>query len=113
MNAELVVFLKISTRESQLLLYNLLPDGKLLSAFHSPSQSVYLGANGSAEVTIHFLPFQLGKRQCSVIFINEEVGEFLYAIDATATVPLSAPLPFKASAQSVRITSAAAAGRCI
>ncbi|KAK7478911.1 hypothetical protein BaRGS_00029892 [Batillaria attramentaria] len=49
-----------------------------LSAFFSPMESVYLEPNGTTEVEVDFLPFSIGERQCSVIFLNEKVGEFLY-----------------------------------
>lgn len=81
-----------------------------MSAFYSPISSVYLDANSSVTAEIHFLPFNVGERQCSVIFLNEEVGEFLYSIEAKATLPLPDTLPFVKTTHSVRISSAAAAG---
>ena len=81
-----------------------------LSAFSTATSSVTLGPSETSVVTVNFLPFQTGKRQCSIIFINEEVGEFLYSIDATATLPLPQMVPFKQSEHSVRVSSAAAAG---
>ena len=62
-------------------------------------------------VEIHFLPFTLGPRQCSILFINETVGEFLYSIEAVSKPPLPSPLPFTLSPHSVRVSSAAAAAR--
>ncbi|KAL8606797.1 hypothetical protein ACOMHN_049626 [Nucella lapillus] len=85
-------------------------DTPRLSAFFSPMGSVYLEANVSAEVEVDFLPFSVGERQCSVIFLNETIGEFLYSIEAKATLPLASPLPYLPSNHSVRISSAAAAG---
>lgn len=81
-----------------------------MSAFYSPVSSVYLDANSSTTVEIHFLPFNVGDRQCSVIFLNEEIGEFLYSIEAKSTLPLPDALPFVKTTHSVRISSAAAAG---
>ncbi|XP_048239518.1 cilia and flagella-associated protein 47-like isoform X3 [Haliotis rufescens] len=81
-----------------------------LSAFFSPMKTVYLEPHATAEVEIHFLPFAVGDRQCSVIFLNETVGEFLYSIEAKAKLPLPSILPFVPSNHSVRISSAAAAG---
>ena len=86
-------------------------DDTQMSAFYSPISSVYLHANSSTTLEIHFLPFNVGERQCSVIFLNEEVGEFLYSIEAKATLPLPDVLPFVKTTHSVRISSAAAAGR--
>ena len=87
-------------------------DTPKLSAFFSPTGSVYLEAHSSAEVEVDFLPFSVGERQCSVIFLNETIGEFLYSIEAKATLPLPSPLPYTPSSHSVRISSAAAAGMC-
>jgi len=53
--------------------------------------------------------FLTGRYQCSVIFMNEKVGEFLYTIEAKATNPKVSSLPFKPGPHSVRISSAAAA----
>lgn len=81
----------------------------MLSAFWSPSNTVHVTANGTAEVEIHFLPFSLGHCQCSVLFINDKIGEFLYCIEANALLPLPSPVPFTDSPHNVRISSAAAA----
>ena len=83
-----------------------------LQAFHTPMGSVRLDALGSAEVEVDFLPFHVGERQCSVIFLNENIGEFLYSIEAKALEPLPSYLPYVPSKSSVRISSAAAAGNC-
>ncbi|XP_052240686.1 cilia- and flagella-associated protein 47-like isoform X3 [Dreissena polymorpha] len=85
-------------------------DENQMSAFYSPVSSVYLDVAASTTVEIHFLPFNVGERQCSVIFLNEAVGEFLYSIEARATLPLPDIVPFVKTAHSVRISSAAAAG---
>ena len=81
-----------------------------MSAFHSPEQSVYLEGHGTATVPVHFLPFQAGTRLCSVIFICDEVGEFLYSIEANATAPKPSALPYKPGSHTVRVSSAVAAG---
>ncbi|XP_035825915.1 cilia- and flagella-associated protein 47 [Aplysia californica] len=81
-----------------------------LQAFNTPMNSVQLDALGSAEVEVDFLPFHVGERQCSVIFLNENIGEFLYSIEAKALEPLPSYLPYVPSKSSVRISSAAAAG---
>ena len=86
-------------------------DTPKLSAFFSPLGSVYLEAKTSGEVEVDFLPFSVGERQCSVIFLNETIGEFLYSIEAKSSLPLPSALPYTPSSHSVRISSAAAAGR--
>lgn len=82
-----------------------------MSAFYSPISSIYLDADSSSTVEIHFLPFSVGERQCSVIFLNEDVGEFLYSVEAKSSLPLPDSLPFVKTMHSVRISSAAAAGK--
>ena len=64
----------------------------------------------STNLEIHFLPFTIGERQCSVIFVNESIGEFLYSIEAKSTLPLPNMVPFVKTSHSYRISSAAAAG---
>lgn len=91
-------------------LFLLSPEPPLMSAFYSPVASLYLEAHDSANIEIHFLPFNIGERQCSIIFLNETIGEFLYSIEANATLPLPSEVPFVRTPHSVRITSAAAAG---
>lgn len=81
-----------------------------MSAFFSSISTINIGPQETKTVDIHFLPFSVGDRQCSVIFLNESIGEFLYSIEAKSTLPLPAPIPFVKSQYSVRITSAAAAG---
>ncbi|XP_071134806.1 cilia- and flagella-associated protein 47-like isoform X3 [Mytilus edulis] len=85
-------------------------DPPMMSAFFSPISSVNIGPQETKTIEIHFLPFSVGDRQCSVIFLNENIGEFLYSIEAKSTMPLPAPIPFVRSQYSVRISSAAAAG---
>ena len=66
---------------------------------------------GEANVEVLFLPFQLGSRQCSVLFLNEKVGEFLYSVEAEGVLPPPSHLPYQPTARSVRISSATAAER--
>ena len=44
--------------------------------------------------------------------MNEEIGEFLYTVEAKAVYPQVSALPFKPGPHSVRISSAAAASKC-
>lgn len=66
----------------------------VLSVFWSPYQSVNLGPYGTSEVEIQFLPFDVGTRQCSVLFLNAEIGEFLYSVEAESLLPLPTEVPF-------------------
>lgn len=83
----------------------------MLSAFWCPTNSIHLEANSTGAVEIQFLPFDVGHRQCSILFINDKIGEFLYCIEANATLPLPSPMPVAESPHSIRISSAAAARR--
>lgn len=53
-----------------------------------------------------------GKYSCSLILMNEDIGEFLYTVEAKAVYPQVSALPFKPGPNSVRISSAAAASKC-
>ena len=44
--------------------------------------------------------------------MNEDIGEFLYTVEAKAVYPQVSALPFKPGPHSVRISSAAAASKC-
>ena len=88
-------------------------DGSQLSAFYCARDNIYLECQTSAVIHIDFLPFHTGKNQCSVLFINEKIGEFLYSIEALSTLPVPSKLPYVPSKHSVRISSAAAAGECL
>ncbi len=85
--------------------------GESLNAFHCPAKTVDLEPNGSATVTINFLPFHSGKYQCSIIFLNKDIGEFLYSVEAVAGLPVPSTLPYRPSSHSVRISSAPATGK--
>ncbi|XP_070567350.1 cilia- and flagella-associated protein 47-like [Ptychodera flava] len=84
--------------------------GNQLSYFFCSQSLVHLSLNESATVEVEFLPFNPGHRQCSILLINEKIGEFLYSIEAIATLPSPSMVPYRPSPSSVRISSAAAAG---
>ncbi|KAM4702008.1 cilia- and flagella-associated protein 47 [Discoglossus pictus] len=65
---------------------------KLLHQFFCPLNHISLEEFSSASLPIHFLPFDLGKRYCTVIFMNEQIGDFVYMIEGTGISPL--PMPF-------------------
>ena len=69
-------------------------ESPILSVFWSPDQFTDIGPYGSSEVEIQFLPFDIGTRQCSVLFLNEEIGEFLYTVKAESLLPLPTEVPF-------------------
>lgn len=80
-----------------------------MMAFHCPANQVQLEAGETRKVQFLYLPFTMGRRQCTVIFSDRSVGEFICRIDGVATLPEASPLPFQNSGAS--ITSSAAAGR--
>ena len=71
---------------------------------------MFLPGNKSAPIVIDFLPYEIGKRQCSIVFVNETIGEFLYAVEGVSTMPLPLAIPYKPTPGSIRISSAVAAG---
>ncbi|XP_030312325.1 cilia- and flagella-associated protein 47 [Calypte anna] len=64
----------------------------LLHEFHSPVEKLFLQGKSSAGLDIHFLPFNLEKRYCTVILVNELIGEFVYLIEGTGDIPLPSGL---------------------
>ncbi|XP_060090088.1 cilia- and flagella-associated protein 47 [Heteronotia binoei] len=65
-----------------------------LQEFFSPVNVAYLEAESSSSLNLHYLPFNMGKHYCAMIFINEQIGEFVYLVEGTCGLPLpSALLP--------------------
>ena len=64
------------------------------SAFWCPREEIHIDAYATIDIEVQFLPFELGLRQCSVLFLNEDIGEFLYSIEAEAVLPLPTEVPF-------------------
>ncbi|XP_074672980.1 cilia- and flagella-associated protein 47 [Strix aluco] len=64
----------------------------LLHEFFSPMEKLSLEARSSAGLDIHFLPFNLEKRYCTVILVNELIGEIIYLIEGTGDIPLPSGL---------------------
>ncbi|XP_057307230.1 cilia and flagella-associated protein 47-like isoform X2 [Hydractinia symbiolongicarpus] len=80
----------------------------LLSAFWTPASEVHLDVGATKDVEVQFLPFDVGMRHCSVLFLNKDIGEFLYSIEAESSLPLPSEIPFKRSDGGRRVTSAMA-----
>ncbi|XP_040516248.1 cilia- and flagella-associated protein 47 isoform X2 [Gallus gallus] len=64
----------------------------LLPEFFSPQEKLFLGGRSSAALEIHFLPFNLEKRYCTVILVNEMIGEFVYLVEGAGDIPLPSEL---------------------
>ncbi|KAL9867454.1 cilia- and flagella-associated protein 47 [Geothlypis trichas] len=77
----------------------------LLHEFFSPIENLFLRGKESASLDIHFLPFYLEKRYCTLILINEKIGEFVYLIEGAGDLPLTSELPTLDSPNVLRATS--------
>jgi len=42
---------------------------------------------------LEFLPLKLGKYECSVVVIDDDVGEMEYRVEASVTLPVHKSLP--------------------
>ncbi|XP_029603297.1 cilia- and flagella-associated protein 47 [Salmo trutta] len=77
-----------------------------VTEFFSPVRSVSLAAGQTQTIELHFLPFHLGKRHCSVLLVSQQVGEQVYLVEGTADLPLPSPLTTKPSPNVVHVSSA-------
>ncbi|CAL1538368.1 unnamed protein product [Lymnaea stagnalis] len=100
----------LSVQASPLVHHNTSPNN-FKSTFSTSMSVVHIESNALAEVEIDYLPFSVEDRQCSVIFLDENIGEFLCSIEATAVQPLPSYLPYVPNKNSARISSTAAAGK--
>ncbi|CAE1306735.1 unnamed protein product [Acanthosepion pharaonis] len=66
--------------------------GFFVKSFHCRLQKVHFEAYKKKKINILFLPFTIGAIQCSIIFSNSKLGDFVYEIRATATKPHPFPL---------------------
>ncbi|XP_045555401.1 cilia- and flagella-associated protein 47 isoform X3 [Salmo salar] len=81
-----------------------------VTEFFSPVRSVSLAAGQTQTIELHFLPFHLGKRHCSVLLVSQQVGEQVYLVEGTADLPLPSPLTTKPSPNVVHVSSATSDG---
>ncbi|XP_044297815.1 cilia- and flagella-associated protein 47 isoform X4 [Varanus komodoensis] len=63
-----------------------------LQEFFSPVNIIFLNGGSSTVLSLHYLPFNMGKRYCAVIFVNEQIGEFVYLVEGTCGLPLPSGL---------------------
>jgi hypothetical protein len=59
----------------------------ILSAFFTSTLSLDLGANGTSQIKINYLPLQFIKRTAVLVLTNEKIGEFIYYLDGNVTQP--------------------------
>ncbi|KAG8451901.1 hypothetical protein GDO86_003916 [Hymenochirus boettgeri] len=60
----------------------------LLHQFFCPEKFIHLKKDTSATLQVNYIPFDLGKRYCNIIFSNEMIGEFICQIEGTGIHPL-------------------------
>ncbi|XP_003218974.3 cilia- and flagella-associated protein 47 isoform X1 [Anolis carolinensis] len=63
-----------------------------LQEFFSPEDIILLGKESSTILDLHYLPFNLGKRYCAIILVNQQIGEFVYLVEGTCGLPLPSSL---------------------
>ncbi|CAM4444816.1 unnamed protein product [Lepidochelys kempii] len=76
-----------------------------LREFFSPVCTLYLEERNSANLDLYFLPFNLGKRYCTIILVSDLVGEFVYVVEGTCGIPLPSGLLPMDSPNVLRISS--------
>ena len=79
--------------------------GASVSVFWCSTKEIFVGTNEDAKLEIDFLPFSVGNFQCSILLINEDVGDIVYSIEAEARLPLPSIMPFQSSSHIVRVSS--------
>ena len=75
-----------------------------INVFWCSSSEIAVGADEQVKLTIEFLPFSMGNFQCSVLLVNEEVGDIVYSIEAESYLPLPSSLPTQPSTYVVRMS---------
>ncbi|KAL3657767.1 hypothetical protein V7S43_017339 [Phytophthora oleae] len=85
-------------------------DGGLAVPAGLSSAAVAIRKNGSAKVKLEFLPLVPGNYRCQLLFLDENIGEFLYEVHAVANLPASLEtLEIQCEASAAASTGAAAA----
>jgi hypothetical protein len=59
----------------------------LLSAFYTKIKTIRLGPKSKAQLIVNYLPLQLIKQSAVIVFSNENIGEFLYYLEGTPSMP--------------------------
>ncbi|XP_045065582.1 cilia- and flagella-associated protein 47-like isoform X3 [Coregonus clupeaformis] len=78
--------------------------------FFSPVRSMCLASGQTDTIELHYLPFHLGKRHCSVLLVSQQVGELVYLVKGTADLPLPSPLTTKPSPNVVHVNTITSGG---
>ncbi|KAM6945797.1 cilia and flagella-associated protein 47-like [Aplochiton taeniatus] len=74
-----------------------------VNEFHCRVKSIFLPSGHLGSLELHYLPFQLAKRHCSVLLLSPQVGELVYLVKATATLPLPSSLRAQPSPHVVQV----------
>ncbi|XP_051283893.1 cilia- and flagella-associated protein 47-like isoform X2 [Dicentrarchus labrax] len=87
-------------------------DGKS-SEFLSRVRTVCLKSGQANTLNIHYLPFCLGTKYCSVLLVCPQVGDMVYMVKATAELPLPSPLSARPSSNILSIPSNSDPAVCV
>ena len=63
------------------------PSKKLPSSLWSSAQQITIEARATYSLPVQFLPFQMGEYTSTVLFADENVGEFSYELRASSSLP--------------------------
>ncbi len=74
-----------------------------LASFSCRQTTVYLESNSTTTIQINFLPFSVGNKFAVLLLSSQQIGEFLYTIDAKAKWPLPTSIPFTKEDNTSRI----------
>ncbi|XP_038658216.1 cilia- and flagella-associated protein 47-like isoform X3 [Scyliorhinus canicula] len=56
--------------------------------FFCKMESLHLEAQGSSVLEVFYLPFYTRKCYCTMFFINEQIGEFVFCLEGSGCIPL-------------------------
>ncbi|XP_046887323.1 cilia- and flagella-associated protein 47-like [Hypomesus transpacificus] len=79
--------------------------------FHTPCSTVCVQAGQTEVLELHYLPFQLGQRYCSLLMACTQVGELVYLVKGVCELPVPSPLPSQPSPWTVA-PSSGPSGEC-
>jgi hypothetical protein len=63
--------------------------GSFPDPFWTKTQQMKIKAGQSSSINLQFLPFKEGKYRCQFVLLDDEVGEMMYEVRATANAPMS------------------------
>ncbi|XP_057573657.1 cilia- and flagella-associated protein 47 [Hippopotamus amphibius kiboko] len=81
-----------------------------IKEFFCSTRTLHLGAKGTSNLELFFLPFGMHTRYCVIILSNKKVGELIYVLEGRGMIPLpsrffpmnsSTPLDYNSSLEGV------------